>query len=42
MEQGAKGDVIRVVNTASNQIISASVTESGIVAVIPGGLRAEE
>ncbi len=42
MEQGAKGDVIRVVNTASNQIISASVTDSGIVAVIPSGLRAEE
>ncbi len=42
MEPGAKGDVIRVVNTKSNQIISASVTESGTVEVIPGGLRAAE
>ncbi len=42
MEAGARGDVIRVVNTKSNQIISASVTESGTVEVIPGGLRAAE
>ncbi len=42
MEPGAKGDVIRVVNTKSNQIISASVTESGTVEVVPGGLRAAE
>ncbi len=42
MEPGAKGDVIRVVNTNSNQIISASVTASGTVEVIPGGLRATE
>ncbi len=42
MEAGAKGDVIRVVNTKSNQIISASVTEPGTVEVVPGGLRAAE
>ncbi len=42
MEPGAKGDVIRVVNTKSNQIISASVTAPGTVEVIPGGLRAAE
>ncbi len=42
MEPGAKGDVIRVVNTKSNQIISASVTAAGTVEVIPGGLRAAE
>jgi flagella basal body P-ring formation protein FlgA len=42
MEPGAKGDVIRVVNTKSNQIISASVTAAGTVEVIPGGLRAVE
>ncbi len=42
MEPGAKGDVIRVVNTKSNQIISASVTASGTVEVVPGGLRAAE
>ncbi len=42
MESGAKGDVIRVVNTKSNQIISASVTEPGTVEVVPGGLRAAE
>jgi len=42
MEPGAEGDVIRVVNIKSNQIISASVTEPGTVEVIPGGLRAAE
>ena len=42
LEQGANGDVIRVVNTKSNQIISASVTGSGTVMVIPSGLRAAE
>jgi len=42
MEPGAKGDVIRVVNTKSNQIISASVTEPGTVEVIPGGQRSAE
>ena len=42
MESGAKGDVIRIVNTKSNQIISASVTEPGTVVVVPGGLRAAE
>ena len=42
LEPGAKGDVIRVVNTNSNQIISASVTASGTVEVIPGGLSAAE
>jgi flagella basal body P-ring formation protein FlgA len=42
LEPGADGDVIRVVNTKSNQIISASVTGSGIVKVVPSGLRAAE
>ncbi len=42
MEPGAKGDVIRVVNIKSNQIISASVMASGTVEVIQGGLRAAE
>jgi flagella basal body P-ring formation protein FlgA len=42
LEQGAKDDVIRVVNTQSKQIISASVTEAGTVTVVPGGLRAVE
>ena len=42
LEQGAKDDVIRIVNTKSNQIISASVTGPGTVKVIPGGLRAAE
>ncbi len=42
LEQGANGDVIRVVNTKSNQIISASVTGSGIVRVVPGGPRAAQ
>jgi flagella basal body P-ring formation protein FlgA len=42
MEPGARGDVIRVVNTKSNQTISASVTGSGTVEVVPGGMRAAE
>jgi flagella basal body P-ring formation protein FlgA len=42
MEPGARGDVIRVINTKSNKVISASVTDSGSVEVIPGGLRAAD
>lgn len=42
MEPGAQGDVIRVVNTKSNKIISANVTDAGTVEVVPGGLRAAE
>ena len=42
MEPGAMGDVIRVMNTKSNKIISAGVTDSGAVEVIPGGLSAAE
>ena len=36
------GSVIRVMNTNTSKIISASVTDSGAVEVIPGGLRAAE
>ena len=42
MEPGAMGNVIRVMNTKSSKIISASVTNSGAVEVIPGGLSAAE
>jgi flagella basal body P-ring formation protein FlgA len=42
MEPGAQGDVIRVVNTKSSKIISASVTNAGTVEVIPGGLSAAD
>jgi flagella basal body P-ring formation protein FlgA len=42
MEPGAMGDVIRVMNTNTNKIISASVSDSGAVEVIPGGLSAAE
>jgi len=42
MEPGAMGSVIRVMNTNSSKIISASVTDSGAVEVIPGGLSAAE
>ena len=42
MEPGAQGDVIRVVNTKSNTVISASVTEPGIVEVVLAGLRAAD
>ncbi|NIT68635.1 MAG: flagellar basal body P-ring formation protein FlgA [Gemmatimonadetes bacterium] len=41
MEPGAKGDVIRVVNTKSNTVISATVTESGAVEVRPKVVSAE-
>ncbi len=39
---GAMGDVIRVMNTKTSKIISASVTDSGAVEVIPGRLSAAE
>ncbi|MEE8453724.1 MAG: flagellar basal body P-ring formation chaperone FlgA [Limibaculum sp.] len=42
MEPGAKGDVIRVMNTNTSKIIRASVADSGAVEVIPGGLSAAE
>jgi flagella basal body P-ring formation protein FlgA len=42
MEPGAMGDVIRVMNTNTSKTISASVTDSGAVEVIPGGLSAAE
>ncbi len=42
MEPGAMGDVIRVMNTKTSKIISASVTESGAVEVAPGRLSAAE
>lgn len=42
MEPGAMGDVIRVMNTKTSKIISASVTESGAVEVTPGRLSAAE
>ncbi len=42
MEPGAMGDVIRVMNTNTSKIISAGVTDSGAVEVIPGGLSAAE
>lgn len=42
MEPGAMGSVIRVMNTKTSKIISASVTNSGAVEVLPGGLSAAE
>ncbi len=42
MEPGAMGNVIRVMNTNTSKIISASVTDSGAVEVIPGRLSAAE
>ncbi len=38
LESGARGDVIRVRNTQSNQVISAGVVGSGTVAVVPGAM----
>ncbi|MCH8997047.1 MAG: flagellar basal body P-ring formation protein FlgA [Proteobacteria bacterium] len=42
MEAGAMGSVIRVMNTKTSKIISASVTNSGAVEVPSGGLSAAE
>ncbi len=42
MEPGAKGDVIRVMNTKSSTIINASVTEPGAVEVIQARLTAAD
>jgi len=42
MEPGAQGDVIRVVNTKSNRVISANVIEPGTVEVISAGLHAAD
>lgn len=38
LESGAKGDVIRVINTKSNKVISANVIDSGTVLVRPDTL----
>ena len=38
LESGAKGDVIRVVNTQSNKVISVGVVSFGTVAVVPGAM----
>ncbi len=42
MEPGTMGSVIRVMNTKTSKIISASVTNSGAVEVLPIGLSAAE
>ena len=38
LESGARGDVIRVINTKSNKVISANVIDSGTVSVRPDTL----
>lgn len=42
MEDGATGEVIRVMNTKSHTIIHATVAESGVVEVLPTALTAAE
>ncbi|AWK86803.1 flagellar basal body P-ring formation chaperone FlgA [Azospirillum thermophilum] len=41
LQDGGKGDVIRVVNTQSNRIVEATVTGSNLVAVAKPGLTAK-
>jgi flagella basal body P-ring formation protein FlgA len=37
LQDGARGDVVRVMNTNSNRIVEAVVVEPGLVVVAAGG-----
>lgn len=41
LEDGAEGDVIRVMNTGSNSVVSAVVVDTGAVVVVPARITAE-
>ena len=41
LEEGAEGDVIRVMNTGSNTVVSAVVVDTGAVVVVPSRVTAE-
>jgi flagellar basal body P-ring formation protein FlgA len=41
LEDGAEGDVVRVMNTKSNNVVSAVVVDSGAVQVVPARVAAQ-
>ncbi|HMA14754.1 MAG: flagella basal body P-ring formation protein FlgA [Bacteroidota bacterium] len=41
LENGAEGDVVRVMNTSSNTVVSAVVIDSGVVEVVPARTTAQ-
>ncbi|WP_340118623.1 flagellar basal body P-ring formation chaperone FlgA [Pelagibius sp. 7325] len=41
LEAGAQGDVIRVMNTKSNNVVNAEVVDSGAVIVVPASITAQ-
>lgn len=41
LESGAEGDVVRVMNTSSNTVVSAVVIDSGVVEVVPARTTAQ-
>ncbi|MGF1631437.1 MAG: flagellar basal body P-ring formation chaperone FlgA [Kiloniellaceae bacterium] len=41
LEDGAEGDVVRVMNTKSNTVVNAVVVESGTVVVVPARISAQ-
>lgn len=41
LEEGAEGDVVRVMNTGSNNVVSAVVVDTGAVVVVPTRITAE-
>lgn len=41
LEEGAEGDVVRVMNTGSNTVVSAIVVDTGAVVVVPTRITAE-
>jgi flagella basal body P-ring formation protein FlgA len=41
LEEGAEGDVVRVMNTKSNTVVNAVVVDSGAVVVVPTRITAQ-
>ncbi len=41
MEEGAEGDVVRVMNTKSNTVVNAVIVDTGTVVVVPATITAE-
>src|SRR5512138_307151 len=41
LENGAEGDVVRVMNTSSNTVVSAVVIDTGVVEVVPARITAQ-
>ena len=41
LEDGAAGDVVRVMNTKSNSVVNAVVVDTGSVVVVPAAITAE-